>query len=150
MTRATTLKRTPRLRGGCPHTDTYGGGWAPADAPWLGYTTNGVITCRSNTVAQTLPLEFIPNPADTVLTADFDANYRACAHDSPYFIAAGSYGYCYPLNWEAFGMTSPHNGGANYGFADGHAGWVFHGTLREANFGLGPSTGSVWCCYPAL
>ncbi|MEA3400738.1 MAG: prepilin-type N-terminal cleavage/methylation domain-containing protein [Armatimonadota bacterium] len=87
---------------------------------WLSYAMN----CERNISAQSyhgsgdvLKLAKLPAPAETIAFAERPSysGHRVCP---PYHEGT----YCNPITNE--GVDKVHNGGANYGFFDGHAKWL--------------------------
>lgn len=76
-------------------------------------TASGVPACFNTMVAETV----ISRPADLIVIVD---------NNSPYTYSCAGDAHNWATTWAAYppNPTTPHSGGGNVGFADGHAKWV--------------------------
>ena len=111
-----------------------GDGQVPASAPFLGYTTNGMLTEHSG--GSGMALDAIPYPQDIVLIAEWTRNKQNCVHPSPCWLSGTSYNLAFVQNYASFSYAPEHNGGSNMGFSDGHAGWYRDTALSLIYWGI--------------
>ncbi|MGM0494587.1 MAG: H-X9-DG-CTERM domain-containing protein, partial [Armatimonadota bacterium] len=115
--------------------------WCPSDQDrggdpdlWGSYLMNGLLTVGGR------PIHIAEKPSETILMAERAANWRNVAGHDPSDDYSPYYDLCYDCwlpggSWSGGTVTWPpvfeerldterHNGGANYGFLDGHAKWM--------------------------
>ncbi len=124
--------------------------WCPSDSD-IGndadlhgsYLMNGLLTVGGR------PMHIAQKPAETILMAERAANWRNLPDNDPTDEFSPYYDLCYD-SWEPNGSwsagtiawppvfgelldTERHNGGANYGFLDGHAKWMRWGETVKSH-----------------